>query len=139
MEAVVIVLGYTPRVTHPPIQLPPFRTGEGAPDQARAGADADPQFAARSTERVDYSEAVTAVLRDPLRLSKEIDHETPPRVTTAKVRALRKLLMRTSFGKLKLSQLPSVNGSLALYYWAVATINYCFAKTVAHTQSRTNG
>merc|ERR1711871_1224084 len=118
MEAVVILLGYTPRVTRRPFQLPPFRTGEGAPDQA-----AGHQTSTRSTECVDYSEAVAAILRDPLRLSKEINHETPPRVTTTKIRALRKLLTRTSFGKLKLSQLPSVNGSLALYYWAVATIN----------------
>lgn len=141
MEAVVILLGYTPRVTHPPKQLPPFRTGDGVPDRpaktasavGRARGDGEPLPLPRGTECVDYSEAVGAILRDPLRLSKEIDRETPPRVTAAKVRALGKLMTRTSFGKLKLSQLPSVNGSLALYYWAVATINYCFAKAALST------
>ena len=147
MEAVVILLGYTPRVTYPPAQLPPFRSGVSAaepaagslrgetnPSQPQPQPQPQPQqqqqqqSLSRSTKCVDYSDAVTALLRDPLRLATEIENETPPRVTAGKVKALRQMLLRNSFGTLELSQLPSVNASLALYYWAVATINYCFAK-----------
>ena len=36
--------------------------------------------------------------------------------------------MGLALGLLELSSLPSLNASLALYYWAVATMNFCFAK-----------
>ena len=86
LEAVAILLGYTPRVTYPAANEHDrsFRPGGGGETAAEADQrlvanhpgcnqdDEDTRSGGGPRKKVDYSDATKALLRDPLRLRAEI-------------------------------------------------------------------
>ena len=136
LEAVVILLGYKPRTGVPPTQ---WEAPAGWTRSRGRGRRRDsswvPLPGEEGAKRVDFSDAIQALLRDPLRFWTEVENATPPKVTAAKLRSLKLFLQRTEFGSLRLEQLPSQNACLSLYYWAVACINFVIADAARRTRT----
>ena len=136
LEAVVILLGYKPRTGVPPTQ---WEAPAGWTRSRGRGRRRDsswvPLPGEEGAKKVDFSDAIQALLRDPLRLWTEVENATPPKVTAAKLRSLKLFLQRTEFGSLRLEQLPSQNACLSLYYWAVACINFVIADAARRTRT----